>query len=89
MLDHIAGPVLTPFMDAIPVVGDHNDERADTWTEMWDFILGFKDGVVGVTGEESKSFLCNANISIADQVWFLDYDALVKDETKWTEEPEV
>ena len=66
MLDYVAGPVLTPFMDAIPVVGDHNDERADTWAEMWEFIIGFKDGVVGVTGEESKSYLCNSNITIAD-----------------------
>ena len=66
MLDYVAGPVLTPFMDAIPVVGDHNDERADTWEEMWEFIIGFKDGVVGVTGEESKSYLCNSNITIAD-----------------------
>ena len=65
MLDYVAGPVLTPFMDAIPVVGDHNDERADTWAEMWEFIIGFKDGVVGVTGEESKSYLCNSNITIA------------------------
>jgi len=53
---------------------------------MWEFILGFKDGVVGVTGEESKSYLCNANISVTQQVWYTDYDTLVKDETKWVEE---
>lgn len=55
---------------------------------MWDFLLGFKDGVVGVTGEESKSYLCNGNVSAADDIWYNDYDTLVKDETKWTEENE-
>ena len=81
MLDYVAGPVLTPLL-----VGDHNDNRADTLEEMWEFIIGFKDGVVGVTGEDSKSYLCNSNLTVTEEVWYTNYDLLVNDEDKWTED---
>lgn len=81
MLDYVAGPVLTPLL-----VEDHNDNRADTVEEMWQFIIGFKDGVVGVTGEDSKSYLCNSNLTVTEEVWYTNYDLLVNDEDKWTED---
>jgi hypothetical protein len=58
----------------------------DSWQEFLDFINGFKDGIVGVTGEDSKSYICNANISIAEKVWYTDYEIIFSDETKWVED---
>ena len=67
--------ILSPFIDKLlpptgPQVGDHNKEYVNTWTEVWDFVNGFKDGIVGVTGKESKSYLCNANITNTEAVFY-------------------
>jgi hypothetical protein len=86
VLDKVLGSLLDPFISQIPTVSDHNDNKADTLREVWDFIFGFKDGVVGVTGADSKSFLCNANLSIADTVWYWNYYNIINDDDKWTED---
>lgn len=76
-VDHLIAPVLEPFLNdilpKIPSVGDHNDEKVDSLRELWDFIYGFKDGIVGVTGGESKAYLCNGNLSIANSIWYWNY----------------
>ena len=85
MLDKVMGPMLEPLLTAVPMVGDHSTERVDNWREAWDFAWGFKDGVVGVTGKDSKAFLCNGNVSITDKVFYYDYVDAINNATKWTE----
>jgi hypothetical protein len=66
-VDEILYPALYPFLSryfpAIPVVGTHNTNRLYTFNEALDVILGFKDGVVGVTGNDSLYTFCNNNAS--------------------------
>ena len=81
-------PYFEPILKIFPMVGDHNNEKVDTWRELWDFIFGFKDGVVGVTGGDSKAYLCNANLSIADKIWYTNY-ANMFDGTHFTEDDAV
>lgn len=57
----------------VPMVGDHNEMRLDTLDEGGNFLQGFKDGIVGVTGSDSKFYLCNSNISIVEDVYFWNY----------------
>lgn len=38
-----------------------------------------------MTGDNSKAFLCNANLSIADDIWYNNY-ALMFDGTYFTED---
>jgi len=79
MLNMVAGP-------ALHLVEDHNENRADTFDEILDFLVGFKDGIVGVTGEDSKAYRCNSNITAAEVIWYENYTLLVEDEEKWTDE---
>jgi hypothetical protein len=76
MVEKLIDPILDQFLDLlpeIPTVGDHNYEKVDSLREMWDFIVGFKDGIVGVTGGESKAYLCNGNISRANSIYYWNY----------------
>jgi hypothetical protein len=47
--------------------------RVNSLREGWDFVNGFKDGNVRVTGTKSKLFMCNSNISNADYVFYRNY----------------
>lgn len=59
------------------IVGDHNYKRVETKEEAWEVFKGFKDGIAGVTGSDSKFYLCNANLTIAEDVyWYNGYKVL-------------
>jgi hypothetical protein len=74
IVDSLLGVAIDPLIDAFPTVSNHYDDmRMDTLRETWDFVYGFKDGVIGVTGGDSKSFLCNSNISNVDTVFYYNY----------------
>jgi hypothetical protein len=51
-----------------------------------DFLWGFKDGIVGVTGASSKAYLCNQFVSRLDDVFYKDYLSLLNNEAMWTGE---
>ena len=55
-------------------VGDHNANRADSFRDAYDVLKGFKDGIAGVTGSDSKYYMCNTNITVAEDVyWYNGY----------------
>lgn len=56
--------------------------------DMWEYIVGFKDGVVQLTGVDSKLYYCNKNITDTKNVFYYNwlnifgsYDIIT---TKWT-----
>lgn len=58
-------------------VGDHNFKRVETLKDAWEIFKGFKDGIAGVTGSDSKFYLCNSNITVAEDVyWYNGYRIL-------------
>mmetsp|Transcript_1657 Transcript_1657/g.2929 ORF Transcript_1657/g.2929 Transcript_1657/m.2929 type:complete len:220 (-) Transcript_1657:67-726(-) len=57
----------------IAPTGATNTQRMDTAAETLDFVNGFKDGVVRVTGTESLLYYCNGNLSDSTDVWFYNY----------------
>ena len=65
-----------------PIVGFHNGfhdtTRLKTFDEAWNFVLGFKDGVVGVTGSTSLAAYCNGNVSSVDDVYWNNFNSLWK-----------
>ena len=73
------------MLPGVPSVGDHNDQRIDTIGELGKFVVGFKDGMVGVIGEESKAYRCNANITLASDIYYWNYVNLF-DGTRFTED---
>lgn len=59
------------------MVGDHNYNRADSYDDAYEVFKGFKDGIAGVTGSDSKYYLCNGNITIAEDIyWYNGYKIL-------------
>lgn len=77
--------MITPIMKEImpnlyPIVGFHNGyhntARVKTFDEVWNFVIGFKDGVVGVTGSTSLASYCNGNVSSADDIYWNNYNTL-------------
>jgi hypothetical protein len=46
-------------------------------------LQGFKNGIAGVTGDDSKFYLCNANITVAEDVYYWNYYTLLNSEG-WT-----
>ena len=43
------------------------------WTDFWKFTLGFKDGAILVTGNNSKWTYCNGNITETNDVFWYSY----------------
>lgn len=77
--------IITPLVkDVIPNLyplvgfhnGYHNTMRLNTIDEAWNFVLGFKDGVVGVTGSTSLATYCNGNVSAIDDVYWSNFNSL-------------
>jgi hypothetical protein len=64
----------------VPMVGDHNDMRVATMEEFGDVLQGFKDGVAGVTGSDSKFYLCNSNITVAEDIYYWNYYTLFRED---------
>ena len=62
------------------MVGDHNDMRVATMEEVGDVLQGFKDGIAGVTGSDSKFFLCNSNITEAEDIYYWNYYTLFRED---------
>lgn len=64
------------------MVGSHNEDSYNIMPpdllldQMGDFIQGFKNGIVGVTGVDSKYYLCNTNITLAEDVFYLNYKTM-------------
>lgn len=56
--------------------GFHNTMRLKSFDEAWNFVLGFKDGVVAVTGSTSLATYCNGNISSTDDVYWNNFNSL-------------
>ena len=84
-IDEIILPIVDPMLPGAPSVGDHNDQRIDTVEELGRFVIGFKDGMVGVIGEESKAYQCNANLTLITDIYFYNYKNLF-DGTRFTED---
>jgi hypothetical protein len=59
---------------------EFNTMRVSKWRDWFDFLFGFKDGVVRVTGVTSKLYICNANISSADSVFYWRIQDYFKDD---------
>jgi hypothetical protein len=63
-------------------VGDDiNTMRIDEYWDILDFLNGFKDGAVRVTGEESKLYYCNGNLSDSINVFYNNYAPYFSDPT--------
>lgn len=45
-------------------------KRIDDWQDAYNFVLGAKDGMVAITGSDSKATLCNGNITVAQEIWW-------------------
>ena len=87
MLGKTAMIMITPILKDImpnlyPIVGFHNGyhntARLKTFDEAWNFVLGFKDGVVGVTGSQSLASYCNGNLSSVDDIYWNNFNELWK-----------
>jgi len=61
-------------------VGASITDRLDSYTEAFSMANGFKDGIVGVTGEDSMFAFCNGNISQTTDVWYFNYENMFLDE---------
>jgi len=72
-------PLLSKYFPAIPVVGTHNSKRLITFEDALDVFVGFKDGVVGVTGNESLYTFCNNNASRFSEIYYDSWQNVTKD----------
>jgi hypothetical protein len=82
-VDTIFYPALYPFLSryfpVIPVVGAHNSNRLVTSREALDVFVGFKDGVVGVTGNDSLYTFCNNNASRLREIYYDSWQNVTDD----------
>jgi len=76
-------PIIDPLLPSSLKVSDHNSQRVDTVREFWDIVMGFKDGVVGVVGDDTKAYLCNGNLTIVGDVFYGNF-AQMFDGTRFT-----
>mmetsp|Transcript_6536 Transcript_6536/g.10504 ORF Transcript_6536/g.10504 Transcript_6536/m.10504 type:complete len:153 (+) Transcript_6536:1216-1674(+) len=62
-LTYVIEPLIEVVKGATEATTTTHAERLDKGSEVLFMLLGFKDGMVGVTGEESHFSFCNNNIS--------------------------
>lgn len=58
----------------------YNKYYGTDWRNPWDMFYGFKDGVIGVTGNNSKASYCDRNLTDAYTVYFKNFADLFKDD---------
>ena len=63
-----------------PTVQKHNQKHLTTEVEVWNWLSGFKDGLAGLTPNESKLRLCNGNVSRMTDIYFWNYWYLFLDQ---------
>ena len=63
-----------------PYVQKHNQKHLKTEVEMWNWLVGFKDGLANLTPEDSKIRLCNGNMSKLTDTYYWNYYFLFLDE---------
>lgn len=70
-------PMLRTAMPVlVPTVGQHNTKRLTDGAEAFRFVMGFKDGLVQLTGDSSKIHYCNANVSASTQTYYWNWHFL-------------
>ena len=71
-LSNIFGTMFKGYFPNILEVGDRY-ARIDEWYDVWKFFLGWKDGVVAVTGPTSLFSQCDGNLTRTNGVFYFHY----------------